>query len=137
MASDACFPRLSGAPLRAVTIKSGESVTFKNVAGFPHNVVFDEDEVPVSAWLNQAHAAMHRVGSSTYPCSYCEKRNLTSADCLPMSAQSGVDADAISQNDLLNAPGETYTVKLTTAGTYGVYCEPHQGAGMVGKIIVQ
>jgi plastocyanin len=31
-----------------VTIKSGETVTFKNNAGFPHNVVFDEDEVPVS-----------------------------------------------------------------------------------------
>jgi plastocyanin len=32
-----------------VTIKSGETVTFKNNAGFPHNVVFDEDEVPVSS----------------------------------------------------------------------------------------
>lgn len=31
-----------------VTIKSGDSVVFKNNAGFPHNVVFDEDEVPVS-----------------------------------------------------------------------------------------
>ena len=52
-------------------------------------------------------------------------------------AQAGVDADAISHPDLLNAPGETYAVKLTTPGTYGVYCEPHQGAGMVGKVIVQ
>merc|ERR1719378_808867 len=29
-----------------VTIKAGESVTFKNNVGFPHNVVFDEDAVP-------------------------------------------------------------------------------------------
>lgn len=48
----------------------------------------------------------------------------------------GVDADAISRNDLLNAPGEVYSVTLDKAGTYGYYCEPHQGAGMVGKIIV-
>ena len=32
-----------------VTVKSGESVTWVNNAGFPHNVVFDEDAVPV--WL--------------------------------------------------------------------------------------
>eukprot|EP00798_Chlamydomonas_sp_ICE-L_P008040 gene8040-1274_t len=78
------------------TIKAGESVTFVNNAGYPHNIIFDEDEVPA-----------------------------------------GVDADAISRDDLLNAPGESYTVKLSTAGEYGIYCEPHQGAGMVGKIIVQ
>merc|ERR1719401_3052052 len=29
-----------------VNIKAGESVTFKNNVGFPHNVVFDEDAVP-------------------------------------------------------------------------------------------
>lgn len=32
----------------SLTISKGESVTFVNNAGFPHNVVFDEDEVPVS-----------------------------------------------------------------------------------------
>ena len=31
-----------------VTIKAGESVTWTNNVGFPHNVVFDEDEIPVS-----------------------------------------------------------------------------------------
>ena len=30
-----------------VKIKAGESVTWTNNAGFPHNVVFDEDEIPV------------------------------------------------------------------------------------------
>ncbi|CAI5985122.1 unnamed protein product [Closterium sp. NIES-65] len=76
-------------------VKAGEEVIFKNNAGFPHNIVFDEDEVP-----------------------------------------GGVDADAISHPDLLNAPGETFTVKLTAPGTYEYYCEPHQGAGMVGQIVV-
>ncbi len=31
-----------------VTVKSGDTVTWVNNVGFPHNVVFDEDEVPVS-----------------------------------------------------------------------------------------
>ncbi|WVZ91250.1 hypothetical protein U9M48_037446 [Paspalum notatum var. saurae] len=76
-------------------VKSGETITFKNNAGFPHNVVFDEDEVP-----------------------------------------SGVDAAKISQEEYLNAPGETYSVTLTVPGTYSFYCEPHQAAGMVGKVTV-
>lgn len=80
----------------SVTIKAGDSVTFRNNAGFPHNIVFDEDAVP-----------------------------------------SGVNADALSHEDYLNAPGETYSVKLTAPGEYGYYCEPHQGAGMQGKITVQ
>lgn len=37
-----------------VTIKAGESVTWTNNAGFPHNIVFDGDAVPVSArWRGQ------------------------------------------------------------------------------------
>merc|ERR1712048_418060 len=79
-----------------LTIKSGETVDFKNNVGFPHNVVFDEDAVP-----------------------------------------DGVDAGALSREDYLNAPGETFSMKFDKAGTYGYYCEPHQGAGMKGKIVVQ
>ncbi|XP_057974310.1 plastocyanin [Malania oleifera] len=79
------------------SVPSGEKIVFKNNAGFPHNVVFDEDAVP-----------------------------------------EGVDAAKISMNDedLLNAPGETYAVTLTAKGDYGFYCTPHQGAGMVGKVTV-
>ncbi|KNA09426.1 hypothetical protein SOVF_153680 [Spinacia oleracea] len=79
------------------SVASGEEIVFKNNAGFPHNVVFDEDEIP-----------------------------------------SGVDAAKISmsEEDLLNAPGETYKVTLTEKGTYKFYCSPHQGAGMVGKVTV-
>merc|ERR1719316_883765 len=80
----------------SVTIKAGESVQFSNNAGFPHNIVFDEDNVP-----------------------------------------DGVAADSLSREDYLNAPGETYEVKFDKAGTYGYYCEPHRGAGMQGKIVVQ
>eukprot|EP00898_Chlorokybus_atmophyticus_P002455 jgi/Chlat1/320/Chrsp1S03187 len=30
----------------SVTVKAGETITWQNNVGFPHNVVFDEDEVP-------------------------------------------------------------------------------------------
>merc|ERR1712100_512377 len=79
-----------------LTVSKGETVEFVNNKAFPHNVVFDEDNVP-----------------------------------------SGVNADAISHEDYLNGPGEKVTNKFDTPGTYGYYCEPHQGAGMQGTIIVQ
>lgn len=50
--------------------------------------------------------------------------------------QEGVNADKLSHEDYLNAPGESFSIKLDTAGTYGYYCEPHQGAGMQGTITV-
>ncbi|KAG6485026.1 plastocyanin-like [Zingiber officinale] len=79
------------------SVASGETIVFKNNAAFPHNVVFDEDEIP-----------------------------------------KGVDAGGISmgEEDLLNAPGETYSVTLKEKGSYSFYCSPHQGAGMVGKVTV-
>jgi len=80
----------------SITIKAGESVKFVNNVGFPHNIVFDEDEVP-----------------------------------------DGADAEALSKEDYLNAPAETVNIKFDKAGTYGYYCEPHRGAGMKGKIVVQ
>merc|ERR1719160_1887801 len=80
----------------SVTIKSGEAVQWTNNAGFPHNIVFDEDNVP-----------------------------------------DGVDVGSLSREDYLNAPGEQYELKFSKPGTYAYYCEPHRGAGMQGKIVVQ
>ena len=80
----------------SITVSKGETVEFVNNKAFPHNVVFDEDNVPA-----------------------------------------GVNVDAISHEDYLNGPGEKVTNKFDTPGTYGYYCEPHQGAGMAGTIIVQ
>uniref|UniRef100_A0A2P2Q7L0 Plastocyanin n=1 Tax=Rhizophora mucronata TaxID=61149 RepID=A0A2P2Q7L0_RHIMU len=79
------------------SVAPGEKIVFKNNAGFPHNVLFDEDEIP-----------------------------------------SGVDASKISmsEEDLLNGPGETFDVTLVEKGAYTFYCSPHQGAGMVGKVTV-
>ena len=78
------------------TVNKGEKIDFVNNAGFPHNIVFDEDGIP-----------------------------------------GGVNADAISHEDYLNAPGQTVSNTFDTPGEYNFYCEPHQGAGMAGKIIVQ
>lgn len=48
----------------------------------------------------------------------------------------GVKVEDISHEDYANAPNESFTVTLTKPGTYGFYCEPHQGAGMKGTITV-
>ncbi len=61
---------------------------------------------------------------------------LSDAWCPPTPAglQSGVNAEAISHEDYLNAPGESFSVTFDTAGSYSYYCEPHQGAGMAGEL---
>ena len=79
----------------SLSVAAGETVTFKNNAGFPYNVVFDEDAVP-----------------------------------------GGISADSLSHEEYFNSPGETYDITFSKAGTYEYYCEPHQGAGMAGKIVV-
>jgi plastocyanin len=49
-----------------LTVAKGEKITFVNNRGFPHNVVFDADEIPVSAppLTRLAHTA---GGSTTSP----------------------------------------------------------------------
>ena len=44
--------------------------------------------------------------------------------------------DELSHSDLAFAPGESWTETFSTAGSYDFYCEPHRGAGMVGKVVV-
>ena len=45
--------------------------------------------------------------------------------------------DELSHSDLAFNPGESWEETFATAGTYDFYCEPHRGAGMVGKVIVE
>ena len=44
--------------------------------------------------------------------------------------------DELSHPDLAFAPGESWEKTFSSAGTYEFYCEPHRGAGMVGKVVV-
>lgn len=49
-------------------------------------------------------------------------------------------AKSLSQKNLLFSPGEGYETTFPAdiaKGEYSYYCEPHRGAGMVGKIIVE
>ncbi len=44
--------------------------------------------------------------------------------------------EELSHADLAFAPGESWEKTFASAGTYEFYCEPHRGAGMVGKVVV-
>ena len=44
--------------------------------------------------------------------------------------------DELSHPDLAFAPGESWEQTFSAAGSYDFYCEPHRGAGMVGKVVV-
>ncbi len=49
-------------------------------------------------------------------------------------------AKSLSHKKLLMSPGQTETTVIpadAAPGSYTFYCEPHRGAGMVGKIIVE
>lgn len=46
-------------------------------------------------------------------------------------------ATKLSHKSLLFSPGESFESTFDTPGEYSYYCEPHRGAGMVGKIVVQ
>lgn len=49
-------------------------------------------------------------------------------------------AKGFSHEKLMFSPGETYSTTFPAdiaPGTYPYYCQPHRGAGMAGKVIVQ
>ena len=46
-------------------------------------------------------------------------------------------AKKLSHKGLVFAPGEAFTTTFNEPGEYPYYCEPHRGAGMVGKIVVE
>jgi len=49
-------------------------------------------------------------------------------------------ASQLSKEQLLFSPGESYQVTFpedAPAGEYNYYCQPHRGAGMSGKIVVE
>ncbi len=42
-----------------------------------------------------------------------------------------------SHKQLVFSPGDSFETTFKEAGEYSYYCEPHRGAGMVGKVVVQ
>ena len=56
------------------------------------------------------------------------------------AAKSADFAKALSHKQLMMSPGQSIETTFpadTPAGDYTFYCEPHRGAGMVGKITVE
>ena len=45
--------------------------------------------------------------------------------------------EELSHHDLAYTTGESWEETFEEVGTYDFYCEPHAGAGMVGKVIVE
>ncbi|MFH7027106.1 MAG: plastocyanin [Heteroscytonema crispum UTEX LB 1556] len=61
-------------------------------------------------------------------------------DAAQNPAKSAVLAKALSHKQLMMSPGQTTETTFpadAAPGTYTFYCEPHRGAGMVGKITVE
>jgi plastocyanin len=46
-------------------------------------------------------------------------------------------AKSLSHKQLLMNPGQSFEDTFNVPGDYTYYCEPHRGAGMVGKITVE
>lgn len=61
-------------------------------------------------------------------------------DASKVPGADGALAKKLSHEKLVFAPGENYETTFPAdapAGDYSYYCQPHRGAGMVGKIVVQ
>ncbi|QDZ41514.1 plastocyanin [Euhalothece natronophila Z-M001] len=57
---------------------------------------------------------------------------------VPNGAQS--IASSLTMSKLLFSPGQSYTITIpedAPKGEYNYYCQPHRGAGMNGKLIVE
>lgn len=46
-------------------------------------------------------------------------------------------AKKLSHEKLTFSPGESFEATFSDPGTYSYYCQPHRGAGMMGKIVVE
>ena len=58
------------------TVASGGEIVFKNNAGFPHNVVFDEDEIPSgvdAAGISMNEEDLLNAAGETYKVTLTEK----------------------------------------------------------------
>ena len=90
-----------------IRIKVGQSIKFVTVSGGPHDVAFDEQDIPAGAAAALDQDMPRQQGKLTGPL-------VTNPD----------DSYII-------------TFKNAKPGTYQFYCLPHQSFGMQGTIIVE
>ena len=89
------------------TVETGETVTWTNESDIQHTVTAYEDEIP---------------GEAAY------------------FASGGFESERAARNritDGLIASGESYEHTFDHPGTYGYFCIPHEGSGMVGTVRVK
>ena len=92
---------------KTATIKTGETVTWTNESEIEHTVTAYEDETP---------------------------------DGAAYFASGGFESERTARNRVtegLIAPGENYEHTFDQPGTYGYFCIPHEGSGMVGTVRVK
>ena len=92
---------------KTATIKTGETVTWTNESEIEHTVTAYEDETP---------------------------------DGAAYFASGGFESERTARNRVtegLIAPGENYEHTFEEPGTYGYFCIPHEGSGMVGTVRVK
>jgi plastocyanin len=88
------------------TVKAGETITFSNASTEFHTVTAYQDSLPEGA-------------------AYFSSGGATSEE----EARGNVSAGLIKA-------GDTFTLTLSTPGTYKYFCIPHESAGMKGTIVV-
>jgi plastocyanin len=92
---------------KTATIEPGETVTWTNESDIEHTVTAYEDEIP---------------------------------DAAAYFASGGFESEPTARNRVtegLIAPGENYEHTFDQPGTYGYFCIPHEGSGMIGAVRVR
>jgi plastocyanin len=92
---------------KTATIETGETVTWTNESDIKHTVTAYEDEI---------------------------------LDGAAYFASGGFESERAARNRVtegLIAPGENYEHTFEEPGTYGYFCIPHEGSGMVGIVRVK
>ena len=92
---------------KTATIKPGETVTWTNESDVDHTVTAYEDKIP---------------------------------DGAAYFASGGFESERVARNSVregLIAPDEVYEHTFEQSGTYGYFCIPHEGSGMVGTVRVK
>ncbi|MCU4719339.1 cupredoxin domain-containing protein [Halapricum hydrolyticum] len=89
------------------TVETGETVTWANESDIQHTVTAYENEIPDEA---------------------------------EYFASGGFESERAARNRVtegLIPPGEKYEHTFDLPGTYGYFCVPHEGSGMVGTVRVR
>lgn len=111
-------------PLEAGAGNTVEIVMMGTARG--EHVWFEPDGVAVAPGTT-IHFVNKDAGNSHTATAYSSKVN---------DRQDRIPRDAEPWDSGLLLPDETFDVTLTAPGVYDFYCQPHEMAGMVGRIVV-